>query len=226
MATRKQTRPTARRRRGAGPSARQAAKSDAMRVHVLNTTIDCLAARTAAEVSIATVAAQAKVSRGGMQYHFPTRLALLRAVVDHLHERRLRQFREDLAAIPPDRDLVDHIIETHWKHLNERDFRAYQELVLAARSDTRLARILAPKYRAFLQEWYEIARKSFGWRYMAPDVGRAGNVAHYILEGMAYGQLAGQLSAADIEGLLAYAKTVMREGLAAAARAGGDAPSS
>jgi hypothetical protein len=119
---------------------------------------------------------------------------------------------------------VDHIIETHWRHLNERDFRAYQELVLAARSDLALSALLAPRYRDFLQAWYEIARTSFGWRYTAPEVARAGNAAHYILEGMAYGQLAGPLSAGDIRDLLDYAKTVLREALALIERAQASKP--
>jgi AcrR family transcriptional regulator len=185
-----------------------------MRQLILNTTLDCLAEQPAAQVSVAAIAERAGVSRGGMQYHFRTRVALLAAAAEHVHERRLRQFQEDLAAMPDDRELVDHIVETHWRHLNERDFRAYQELVLAARSDAALSALLAPRYRDFLQTWYEIAQSSFGWRYTAPEVARAGNVAHYILEGMAYGQLAGQLSQTDIQDLLEYAKTVLREALA------------
>ena len=130
----------------------QIAKSEATRLHVLNTTIKCLAERPASAVSIALISKYANVSRGGMQYHFTTRMALLSATVGHLHQRRRQQLRDDLHSITPGKDVIGHIIDTYWKHLNERDFLAYQELVLAGRSDPALARLLAPKYRAFLHE--------------------------------------------------------------------------
>lgn len=203
------------RRRGGGPSAKQVAKSEAMRSRVLQAAIDCLVDGQADELSIALVALRAGISRGGVQYHFSTRRDLLCAVMEYLNARRLRQFREDLAMIGPDDDAIDHVIETHWRHLNELDFRAYQELVLVARGDPGLAADFAPKYRAFLHEWYEAARLAFGWGYLHQDVARAGNIAHYVLEGMAYGQLAGQLSPDVVRDLLDYAKSVMRQAMQA-----------
>jgi len=197
------------RKRGAGPSERQAAKSEATRVHVLKTAIDCLAKRPASDVSIATISKYAKVSRGGVQYHFKTRRALLAATVEYLHQLRLEQFRDDLSAIKPGTDVIDELIDTHWRHLNEDLFRAYQELVLAARSDRALSAMLASKYQVFLRNWQETARAMFGWPYHNPDVARAGEIAHYVLEGMAYGVLAGQLSDSVILDLLQYSKNVM-----------------
>lgn len=185
-----------------------------MRLRVLDAAIECLLEGTAHELSFAVVADRAAISRGGVQYHFTTRRDLLCAVVEHINMRRLAQFREDLAGIGPDEDLIDRVIDTHWKHLNENDFRAYQELVLLARSDTELAEAIAPRYQEFLREWYETARETFGWSYRDRAVMQAGNIAHYVLEGMAYGQLAGQLSTDAVEDLLAYAKSVMRSALA------------
>lgn len=200
-----------RRPREPGASRNQLAKSDAMRTQILETVIDCLATRPYSEVSAALVAKQAGVSRGGLQYHFPTWLALMRSAVEFLHTRRLDLFRTDLSALPEGANVIDHVIDTHWRHLNEREFRAYQEMVLAARSQPELAALLASQYSAFLHEWHEIARTTFKWNYTDPDVARAGNIAHYILEGMAYGNLGGQLGAAEIDQLLAYTKQVLRD---------------
>lgn len=205
-----QARATERPSRADGKPPRQFAKSEAMRIHVLETTISCLAERPYSEVSVSAIAAEAGVSRGGMQYHFATRLALLQAAVEHLHARRLQQFRADLGIMSPETDLIDHIVDTHWRHLNERDFRAYQEIVLAARSEPELAALLGARYGAFLHEWNEIAREVFAWDYTAPAVARAGNIAHYTLEGMAYGRLAGQLSPADTQDLIDYVKDILR----------------
>ncbi|MFA7439726.1 MAG: TetR/AcrR family transcriptional regulator [Sphingomonadaceae bacterium] len=199
------------RKRRTGRSARQAEKSEAMRIQALETTIDCLVANPYSEVSIAAIARQGNLTRGGIQYHFATRLSLLQATVQHLHRRRLEQFRADLIACPEGVDIVDHVVDTHWRHLNERDFRAYQELVLAARCEPELAATLAGHYQAFLGEWRRIAQEHFGWDHKAPEMARAGNIAHYILDGMAYGQLGGQLEPEEIGELLGYVKSVMRQ---------------
>ncbi len=184
-----------------------------MRQRVLQAAIECLQDCTADDLSFALVATRAATSRGAVQYHFKTRRDLLCASMEYLNERRLRQFQQDLRNSAPDADVVDQLIDAHWRHLNEPDFRAYQELVLAARSDPELAAVFAPKYQAFLHDWYESARTAFGWSYSDPEVARAGNIAHYVLEGMAYGQLAGQLSADVISDLLDYAKNVMRQAM-------------
>jgi AcrR family transcriptional regulator len=204
-----------RRPRSTGQSVLQAAKSDAMRIHVLETTITCLAARPYSEVSVAVIAAEAGVSRGGMQYHFATRTALLGATVEHLHARRLALFRADIVARPAEIDIFDHIVEAHWHHLNEREFRAYQEIVLAARSEPGLAEILGPSYERFLTSWHKTAREMFGWDYQSSVISQAEHVAHYLLEGMAFGQLGGQLTEAAINSLLTYVKDVLRSAAAA-----------
>lgn len=193
-----------------GPSPRQLAKSEAMRLRVLEATVECLLEGTAHELSFAVIADRAGISRGGVQYHFATRCDLLCAVIEYINARRLRQFSEDLANIATGEDVVERVIEAHWKHLNERDFLAYQELVLLARSDAELTEAFAPRYQIFLQSWYDTAREAFGWPYDNPKVMQAGNIAHYLLEGMAYGQLAGQVSQAVIDDLLDYAKSIMR----------------
>jgi AcrR family transcriptional regulator len=203
----------ARQRRSEGPSPRQIAKSEAMRLKVLEATVDCLLEGVAHELSFATIADRAGISRGGVQYHFTTRRDLLCAVLEHINARRLRQFRDDLACIGPDEDLAARIIDAHWKHLSEREFLAYQELVLLARSDPELTPAFAPLYQAFLANWYETAHQAFGWSYRDHEVMQAGNIAHYVLEGMAYGQLAGQLSPDVVNDLLDHAKAIMRTAL-------------
>lgn len=185
-----------------------------MRTQILDTVIDCLAAKPYSEVSAGLIAERAGVSRGGLQYHFPTWSSLMRAAVEFLHTRRLELFRKDLLALPAETHVIDHVIDTHWRHLNEREFRAYQEMVLAARSQPELAELLSAQYSSFLHEWHEIARLTFKWNYTDPEVARAGNIAHYILEGMAYGGLGGQLSESDIQQMLAYAKQILRQHIA------------
>ena len=181
-----------------------------MRLRVLEATIDCLQEGKSHEVSIAVIADRATISRGAVQYHFATRRDLLCAVIEHINARRLQQFSADLAAIRPDEDLAERMVDTHWKHLGERDFLAYQELVLLARSDPELTEAFAPIYQVFLSNWYDTARQAFGWSYRDREVMKAGNIAHYVLEGMAYGQLAGQLSSDVIADMLDHTKSILR----------------
>ena len=199
------------RHRRCGQSPRQISKSAAMRTLALETTIQCLAERPYSEVSLATIAEKGGLSRGGVQYHFPTRLDLLKATVDFLHQRQLENFRDDLASRPADRDLFDHMIETRWARMGERDFRAYQELVLASRCEPELAEALGSSHRAFIRAWQDIARASFGWDEGAPAMAQAGSIAHCLLDGMAFGRIAGRLSQEETGQLLGYVKAILRQ---------------
>ncbi len=205
-----------------GSSERQAEKGEALRKAALNSAIECLAAMPYSEVSTSLIAARAGISRGGMQYYFPTRLDLLRSVVAYLHGQRLDIFRKDLLSITGQDDLIGALIDLHWQHLNEKEFRAYQELVLAARSEPGLADLLTSSYRSFLEEWHRIARELIGWHAENPAVARAGNVAHYLLEGMAYGRLGGQLRDEEIEEIKEFAKQTMRAASCETGLANGD----
>jgi len=195
-------------KRGSGEL--QARKGEKLREAAMHAAVDCLSRMPYSEVSTSTIAKAAGVSRGGMQYYFPTRIDLLQSVISHLHSRRLEIFRKDLLSIRGERDLIGSMIELHWQHLNEREFLAYQELVLAARAEPELAGMLASSYRGFLEEWHNIARDLIGWDSDDPRAARAGNIAHYLLEGMAYGRLAGQLREAEIEEIKEFAKETMR----------------
>lgn len=200
-----------RRPRRSGRSPRQMSKSEAMRALALETTIQCLAERPYSEVSLATIARRGNLSRGGVQYHFPTRLDLLKATIEYLHERRVETFRRDLATCPPGVDLLDHMVDISWRRMGERNFRAYQELVLAARGEPELAAVLRACHRSYMRAWQEIARSVFGWDVARPEVARAGNIGQHLLDGMAFAQLTGRLTQEEIDGLLGYVKAVLRE---------------
>jgi len=195
----------------------QASKSGATRLRILEATIECLAEMPCSEVSTTVICERSGVSRGGVQYHFPTRRQLLRSAIDHLNQRRLETYRRDLETVPDNVSVTDHIVATHWKNLTAPEFRAYQELVVAARSDEHLKQTLATQYRAFIRVWLEISFDRFGWHYSTPEVMRVGNIAHYLMDGMAYGQLAGQLTGEQVTELLDHVKALMRDGVARSA---------
>jgi AcrR family transcriptional regulator len=197
----------------AGKPGLQASKSRRKRLDILDATLECLARKPYPEVTIAAVAEHAGISKGGIQYHFPSRYQLLRGAIDRLFERRLDAYKKDLANVPDGVPTTDHVIDHHWKHLTEPEFQIYQELVVASRSDRRLRMLLIDRYRTFRQQWSELSLVAYGWDYRDEQVVVLGNIAQYLMDGMAYGWLVDQLSDADVDHLLAFTKAIMREGL-------------
>lgn len=191
----------------------QATKSRRKRLDILDATLDCLARKPYPEVTIAAVAEHAGISKGGIQYHFPSRYQLLSGAIDRLFERRLKAYQKDLASVPDGVVTTDHVIDNHWKHLTEPEFQIYQELVVASRSDKRLRRLLIERYRTFRKEWSRLSLAAFGWDDRDEKVVVLGNIAQYLLDGMAYGWLVDQLGKADVDQLLTFTKAVMKEGL-------------
>lgn len=191
----------------------QASKSQRKRLDILDATLECLARNPYPEVTIAAVAAHAGISKGGIQYHFPSRYQLLRGAIDRLFARRLEAYEKDLASVPAGVVTTDHVIDHHWKHLTEPEFQIYQELVVASRSDGRLRKLLIERYRTFRKEWSRLSLAAYGWDYHDEQVVVLGNIAQYLMDGMAYGWLVDQLGKADVAHLLSFTKAIMREGL-------------
>lgn len=191
----------------------QASKSSRKRVVILDAALKCLAERPYSEVTIEAVSKQAGVSKGGVQYHFPSRQDLLSEAVSHLFRRRLDAYRTDLASVPRGVGIPDHIIDNHWRHLTEPEFQIYQQLILASRSNPEFRKLLVRRYRAFIREWREVSFKTFGWDSSDPDVMLLGRLAQYLMEGMAYGRFAEQLSDRDARPMLEFVKDLLRKGL-------------
>lgn len=133
-----------RRRRGDGW---QAEKSAITRTAILDAAVECLVERGYSRTTTALIAEYAGVSRGAMMHHFPSRIAVIRAVVDHLHEQRLREYRELMDGIdtPPEaltRAAIRRSVESAWHYVNLPSFVAYQELLAASRTDSELNDVL------------------------------------------------------------------------------------
>ena len=211
-------------RHGKSPKRRadtwQAQKSDITRVRLLEAAIQCIAELTYPKTTVLTIAERAGVSAGAMQYHFPSRAAVIKAAVAHLHARRLAGGRRDLAHVPEGMDVVEHLVRAYWKHLTEPEFQAFQELVVASRADPELAAILRPAYQSFLDHWRDQTLKAFPeWRPLGEQFHLACNMAQYLMEGMAYGLLNGQFAKKNIEPMLVECAKQLRKALGSPSRA-------
>src|SRR5215469_2124287 len=164
----------------------QAQKSASTRTQIVEAAIKCFIDAGYSRTTTTLIAEKAGLSRGAMLHHFPSRLAVVRAAVEHLHSKRLRAFRKAVGKAAPDGDHVRQGVEAYWAHVRHPLFVAFFELAVAARSDKELASILRPAQEAFEREWHQAAVDVFPeWRGRGDKFDLALDLSRYVLEGMA-----------------------------------------
>ena len=163
-------------------------KASNTRFRILESTLDCLVEIGFTNTSIATIAAKAGLSRGAVQFHFPTKSAAMEAVTNHILQRRLDVYRADMAKIPPSEDFLEHALTAYWKQVTRPEFVAQQEIALAARTDARLAEVLGVAYREYVARSREPFLVEFpAWKASRDKYEMGANFAQYLIEGMAWG---------------------------------------
>jgi AcrR family transcriptional regulator len=134
----------------------QQRKSAQTRQRLVEAGVDCLIERGYPGLTTAAVAERCEVSRGSMHHHFPTRLDLVGAVVEHVFYQRMQRFLADYFIALKQRGeelLVEIACEAHWQSVQTREYAAYLELALAARTDVELAELFSPASRRYDQIW-------------------------------------------------------------------------
>lgn len=138
------------------PAKWQQRKSARMRDRLISAAVDCLVEGGYPGLTTAAVAARSGVSRGAMHHHFQTRLELVSAVVAHVVYHRMRTYLADYF------DAIEHHLgepqielacEVHWRSVQTRDYAAWLELTVAARTDSELAEIFLPAARRYDEVW-------------------------------------------------------------------------
>jgi AcrR family transcriptional regulator len=127
------------------------ARSVATRAALLDAAVECVCADGYAAVTTTEIARRAGVSRGAQLHHFPTKAALMAAAVEHLLQRRLREFAAVLASAPPF-DRLDVAVDVVWTMFQGPAFVAWAELWIAARTDRDLAATMVEVDRRFTDE--------------------------------------------------------------------------
>lgn len=157
------------------------------------------------------IAETAGLSRGAMLHHFPSKIDIVRAAVEHLHAKRLRAFRRAVQRTTVDSDRIRANLDAYWQHVRHPMFVAFFELVVAARTDAELAAILRPAQEAFEDEWHRTAREVFTeWRTEDPNFDVALDLTRYVLEGMAISFLVHKENERDRR-VLSYLEHKLRE---------------
>lgn len=189
----------------------QAQKSASTRTQITEAAIKCFVEYGYSRTTTTLIAEKAGLSRGAMLHHFPSRLAVVRAAVEHLHSKRLRAFRKAVTKPSTDGDHVRQGVEAYWSHVRHPMFVAFFELAVAARSDKELASILRPAQEAFEREWHQAAVDVFPeWRGRGEKFDLALDLSRYVLEGMAISFLTHKETERD-QRVLAYLDEKIRE---------------
>jgi AcrR family transcriptional regulator len=133
-----------RRKENVGVRGSHAERTSAMRKRVIDAAIECLGKLGYNATTFQVVTDAAKVSRGAMLHHFPSRVDLMIAVAEYAAERQDRYVRRRLQDIKPGIDRYLAITQATWDAMARPPAIALLEVLAAARSDKELGVRIAP----------------------------------------------------------------------------------
>jgi AcrR family transcriptional regulator len=186
-------------------------KSQRTRARILDAAMRLFAEIGYHAASNAVIAAEARLTRGAMLYHFASREELVEAAIRHIEGRRARLF-EQAASAPAMAgvDAAEHAIDVYWSLLHELPFVAFAELEAAARTEPMLSERLEGARSAF--DHAQLGGDRFGALVQAGDDPRfqtSRDLGRFLLEGLAKGSMTYD-QAARRERLLAVIKRAVR----------------
>lgn len=116
----------------------QTQRSANTQTRLLDATIEELVDRGYARTSTVKICHRAGVSRGAQLHHYPTKISLMAAAVEHLFTRGHNEFRVLLERQSKSKDRVHKALRALWKIYWGPTLRAWMELVIASRTDAEL----------------------------------------------------------------------------------------
>ncbi|KAB2346603.1 TetR/AcrR family transcriptional regulator [Actinomadura rudentiformis] len=100
--------------------------------------MECLVDLGWSGTSTTEVARRAGVSRGAQQHHYPTKMVLVAAALEHMLEAQRLAYETAFAILPPERRNVEGALDLLWEVFRGRPAKALLELAVAARTDEEL----------------------------------------------------------------------------------------
>lgn len=148
---------------------RQTPKSIATHQRIIEATIRCFLEIGYHRTTTSEIAKQARVTRGAVQYYFPTTPEVLRATVDHI----IQHFLNDLlsltaSSIHEGGEGLDQGIDALWNAAHSPLWTVWKELEAAARTDPELCAIMTPAKARFAARWEQMTRDHYG-SFLAAD---------------------------------------------------------
>lgn len=113
-------------------------RSAATQRKLVEATVQCLYELGYHKTSTVIVTRRAKVSRGAMLHHFPSKADLMMATMDYIRSRRADAHRKHLDRFTTPRDKYLQLIEVLWSEFQTPTGIARIELMLGSRNDPAL----------------------------------------------------------------------------------------
>jgi len=126
------------------PRRTNAERSGQTRGAIIEAAIELLFSRGHTATTTIAVAARAKVSRGAMLHHFPTRVGMLIAVAEYIVTRQREQRREKFKDLGEGLQRYYAGADINWEVQKQPATIALLEIMMATRSDPQLRKGFAP----------------------------------------------------------------------------------
>jgi AcrR family transcriptional regulator len=140
----------------------QADRTRAMRLRLLEATVELLVERGFSGTSTTLVSERAGVSRGAQLHHFPTKNDLVVAAVEHLTELRGLELEQALGRVPRGRGRTRAVVRVLGDHFSSPVFVAALELWVAARTDEQLLAAVSPLEQRVGRETHRLTVEALG----------------------------------------------------------------
>jgi AcrR family transcriptional regulator len=121
----------------------QTPKSIATRKSILDATVRCFVEIGYHRTTTTEISKRADVTRGAVQYYFPTTPDVLRASIEHLLAEWTSEYTEALKQQPAGTNKYEFAIDTYWTFIKNPLYVAWQELQAASRTDDELQKIVS-----------------------------------------------------------------------------------
>jgi len=200
---------------------KQALKSANTKEVFFKAAIECYVKLGYALTTTTTVAEKAKLSRGAMVHHFPSKKILVKESIDFINKKRIEQFKRDINKYTKQAERADSIdhnmqvgdgLDVYFNLLHSKYFVAYFELRTAARTDAYLADILLEADTEFESVWMDLIKMAFPeWNHKdIASLQFITDVVQVMLEGLTLVNFSTDSEQRKIQ-VLRYAKSCVRE---------------
>jgi AcrR family transcriptional regulator len=134
-------------------------RSRVTRQRMLEAAVHCLATKGWDASTVAVIAAEAGISRGAVQYHFPTRENLVVAALEFMFEERTTLVREFVVTPDTSATRVHRVVSALVDLYAGELFRAALQVWAAAASDPHLRDVVVPLERRFGRDMHDLAAR-------------------------------------------------------------------